>query len=136
MFSLMILNIVNDTEIFRIVSFSLHSPWPSGSIKHCQITECSVLTQPPGPGQTTCRASEPCQVMSVTDVICHSDYQSCLALLLLTGCPALSPGDNYKELHHTVTIISPDMCSSAPVSVRVCHILRIFPIFQHKAGLP
>ena len=45
MFSLMILNIVNDTEIFRIVSFSLHSPWPSGSIKHCQITECSPNLQ-------------------------------------------------------------------------------------------
>ena len=52
----------------------------------------------------------------LTDVICHSDYQSCLPLLLLTGCPALWPSHNYKELHHTVTIICPDMCSSAPLS--------------------
>ena len=51
----------------------------------------------------------------MTDVICHSDYQSSLALLLLTGSPALSPGHNYKELHHTATIICPDMCTSPPL---------------------
>ena len=51
----------------------------------------------------------------MTDVICHSDYQSCPALLLLTGSPALPPGINYKELHHTATIICPDMCTSPPL---------------------
>ena len=47
MFSLMILNIVNDTEIFRIVSFSLHSVWLSGSIKHCQTHCVQAQLRPP-----------------------------------------------------------------------------------------
>ena len=98
----------------------------------------SLVTQPPGPAQTTCRVYESVRWCQADR--CHlSFWLSIMSGIVITYWrgPALWPNIiNYKELHHTGTIISPDMCSSAPLSVGVASddILRIFPIFQHKAG--
>ena len=98
----------------------------------------SLVTQPLGPARTTCHVYESVRWCQADR--CHlSFWLSIMSGIVITywRSPALWPNIiNYKELHHTGTIISPDMCSSAPLSVRVASddILRIFPIFQHKAG--
>ena len=135
MFSLMILNIVNDTEIFRIVSFPLHSVWLSGSIKHCQPRSrpswdhlsCLVWR---------CEVMSAWQMSSVTLIINHLWHCYYLLALLLSRRVTIIKSYIILQPLSALTCAPLLLSSPAPGICRsVCHILRIFPIFQHKAGL-
>ena len=117
----MILKIVNDKEIFRIVSSSLHSAWLSASIKHCQSVwhptsrPSPAQPRPPvvsGVYESLCEVmSVTWQMSSVTLIINH--VQHCYYLLALLLSRPVSIIKSYIILQPLSALTSPPLLLSS-----------------------